>query len=705
MRMNLPDSLPVVRGILIWGNGASSDRRSIATDPEVAAWAESMGCAVVATSQWGTFSDGVGYELGLFENELARFAALSGHPEMANAPWLPIGHSNGGVMSFMLNALRPEKVIAIQLSKAGGSAIDRPVAAALGTPGILLAGEIDLDIRRNYIRDRYFGNRPRGALWAWVEEQGIEHSEANSAELLRPFTEAMFRTRYPIEASPVDGPVQLLPLNERDGWLTDPDSYKNGFAEIAPYAAYTKDKTVAGWLPNRRLAYIFRAFASYNKATSVATLGTGAGPVDWGTRVTYTIGEPTVPWTAIEFYEGDELLKRIMPAQGVPLAVSTIPTTPGYAVYHAVVTCADGTQKTTMPRRVFVRAGPAPAIGAITKSTVTSLGDSVTFRVMAGGAAPLTYQWRHNGAILPGATSTSFAIGNIQPANAGIYTVVVTNAAGVVESEGTILAPTASAKISGSAREIGPDIRHPNGNVYDQVLLTGSAATITADPGQITRLSYIDLSDDIVQIEFSGPGFLTVTLDNATGPAVPVKYHQDVRYMKGHATITLGNTTADSHVSIFTVGTLTAVDPTLFRTGETYDGVADLALLSISSADGRFGGIRVANAEFWSIRGLTGIYAPGVQITGPVNLHNVSARDAATPVLVTGSVTSGQIGVTGGNLLQPNGRTIRVAEVQRIVMIAGTTSHNVTQPAQTSTGHCVRSGQDVTAELVLNPRE
>jgi len=59
----------------------------------------------------------------------------------------------------------------------------------------------------------------------------------------------------------------------------------------------------------------------------------------------------------------------------------------------------------------------------------------------------------------------------------------------------------------------------PTANVYDQVLLTGPVASVKADPGQVTRVSFIDLSNDVVQVEFSGPGTLTIALDGATGPA------------------------------------------------------------------------------------------------------------------------------------------------------------------------------------------
>ena len=40
-------------------------------------------------------------------------------------------------------------------------------------------------------------------------------------------------------------------------------------------------------------------------------------------------------------------------------------------------------------------------------SNSVSLGANVTFKVTAGGAAPLHYQWKRNGAAIPGATHMS----------------------------------------------------------------------------------------------------------------------------------------------------------------------------------------------------------------------------------------------------------------------------------------------------------
>jgi hypothetical protein len=74
-----------------------------------------------------------------------------------------------------------------------------------------------------------------------------------------------------------------------------------------------------------------------------------------------------------------------------------------------------------------------------TLPTVTSMSPdasvrpnaNVTFSVNALGTPPLTYQWQLNGANLLNKTNATLNLTNVQPANAGIYTVVITNGFGI----------------------------------------------------------------------------------------------------------------------------------------------------------------------------------------------------------------------------------------------------------------------------------
>ena len=98
----------------------------------------------------------------------------------------------------------------------------------------------------------------------------------------------------------------------------------------------------------------------------------------------------------------------------------------------------------------------APAILGQPQSRTIIEGQSATFAVSASGTAPLTYQWRFNGASLPGAESTTLTA--TQP---GLYQAEVSNAAGTVASRSATLtvlsaesvqltAPAAGATLSGS---------------------------------------------------------------------------------------------------------------------------------------------------------------------------------------------------------------------------------------------------------------
>jgi hypothetical protein len=55
-------------------------------------------------------------------------------------------------------------------------------------------------------------------------------------------------------------------------------------------------------------------------------------------------------------------------------------------------------------------------------------------RVVAGGTAPLSYQWRLNGEPLPGQTKSSIILANLKVADGGNYDVVITNVAGSTTS-------------------------------------------------------------------------------------------------------------------------------------------------------------------------------------------------------------------------------------------------------------------------------
>ncbi|HEX5172136.1 MAG TPA: PQQ-dependent sugar dehydrogenase [Cyclobacteriaceae bacterium] len=60
---------------------------------------------------------------------------------------------------------------------------------------------------------------------------------------------------------------------------------------------------------------------------------------------------------------------------------------------------------------------------------------SVSFFVSAIGSQPLQYQWKKDGVDIPGAASPTLTLEQVEPGDAGLYNVVVTNSQGSVQSD------------------------------------------------------------------------------------------------------------------------------------------------------------------------------------------------------------------------------------------------------------------------------
>ncbi|MEO6003566.1 MAG: immunoglobulin domain-containing protein [Opitutus sp.] len=83
----------------------------------------------------------------------------------------------------------------------------------------------------------------------------------------------------------------------------------------------------------------------------------------------------------------------------------------------------------TPPSGVSISSGPIKV----------ALDQSISLYSSASGTSPFTYQWRKDGVDIPGATFYYFSKSNITVDDTGTYSVVVTNAVGSAESNGTVV--------------------------------------------------------------------------------------------------------------------------------------------------------------------------------------------------------------------------------------------------------------------------
>jgi hypothetical protein len=121
----------------------------------------------------------------------------------------------------------------------------------------------------------------------------------------------------------------------------------------------------------------------------------------------------------------------------------------------------------------------APAITSQPASQTVTAGSSATFTVTASGTAPLSYQWRFNGTAISGATSSSYTVSNAQSANAGNYSVVVSNSAGSVTSNNATL--TVNTSTGGGIIYVSPTGTDANpGTIEQPTTLTAAIAEAVA---------------------------------------------------------------------------------------------------------------------------------------------------------------------------------------------------------------------------------
>lgn len=112
----------------------------------------------------------------------------------------------------------------------------------------------------------------------------------------------------------------------------------------------------SSWLQNEDIAFIYRAYATHNNPlaiTSPGPCGPGTPAVDPGSSVPITVDATKFPnWTKLEFYDGATKLGTITTA---PAQFTATNLTPGYHVFSALGTDAQGNLRTSNPVLVVVR--------------------------------------------------------------------------------------------------------------------------------------------------------------------------------------------------------------------------------------------------------------------------------------------------------------------------------------------------------------
>ena len=102
-----------------------------------------------------------------------------------------------------------------------------------------------------------------------------------------------------------------------------------------------------------------------------------------------------------------------------------------------------------------VAAAAGPSITTQPTGQTVTIGQAANFSVTASGTAPLSYQWRKNGAAISGATSPNYKTPATSASDNGSqFTVVVTDSIGNVTSNAATLTVNAAGQLTASATNL-----------------------------------------------------------------------------------------------------------------------------------------------------------------------------------------------------------------------------------------------------------
>src|SRR5205085_607930 len=125
-------------------------------------------------------------------------------------------------------------------------------------------------------------------------------------------------------------------------------------------------------------------------------------------------------------------------------------------------------------------AAVAPSIAAQPASQTITAGQTASFSVAATGTAPLTYQWKKNGAVIAGATGSKYGRAATTASDNGAQCVVA-----VSESAGTVRSGAATLTVNAAA--VAPSI---TAQPASQTVTAGQTASFSVAATGTAPLTY-----------------------------------------------------------------------------------------------------------------------------------------------------------------------------------------------------------------------
>jgi hypothetical protein len=245
-----------------------------------------------------------------------------------------------------------------------------------------------------------------------------------------------------------DGTETAIGLTVRNGaghWgFTHPDAMYSGYCYARDFGTITL--TITNLSAGEYDVYLYGHGAADNANTLFQLL---VGTEDFGYQATTT----NAGWDLTNWVEGAQYVvyRGVMLSNGaLPLVAKAHPGRSGYTHLNGL--------------QIVSAAAMPPAILAQPASQTVPVGDDATFTVGAVGTPPLSYQWFFNSNAISGATASAYTRAQAQPADAGVYSVIVSNAHGSILSSNAVLTvnyPPATVRVAGTNAGAGVTVGLP----------------------------------------------------------------------------------------------------------------------------------------------------------------------------------------------------------------------------------------------------
>ena len=201
----------------------------------------------------------------IFETMMKNLSEISGYTELEFAPVIPIGHSAMATYPWNFAAWNPERTLAVlsihgdsprtHLTGYGRANLDWGTRTIEGIPSLMVMGEDEWWEDRLITSFDYRREYPNAPL-SFLADAGHGHFDISDEliDYLSLFLKKTVENRLP-EHSSLDAPIQLIPVEAKNGWLADRwRKNEKPTAEAASYDKYKGDKNHAFWYFDKEMA-------------------------------------------------------------------------------------------------------------------------------------------------------------------------------------------------------------------------------------------------------------------------------------------------------------------------------------------------------------------------------------------------------------------------------------------------------------------